>query len=345
MTGVSRRRDRGSAAKPECPETGTGRSLTALPDPAGAAAMNRGWSYRDRVGPGAAGLRISTFYSQNYPHSNAGCWRRRIGDGEIELNGVPARDDRLLAAGDELVWHRPPWQEPAVPLQFSIIHDDGDLMIVNKPSGLPVMPGGGFLEHTLLRLLEGCWPSDPPRPVHRLGRGTSGLLICARQSRSRAWLSAALRDHGRAPSEGTAASAVFIEKIYRCRTVKAELETEGRIDVPIGRLAHPRLGRLWCADPQGLPSRSDYRLLRREANSNLLEVRIRTGRPHQIRIHLAAIGAPLLGDPLYVTGGLAGDFDALPGDLGYHLHAHRLNLRDPRGQLLRFEAPLPPDLR
>ncbi|MDE0964726.1 MAG: RluA family pseudouridine synthase [Candidatus Latescibacteria bacterium] len=303
--------------------------------------MNRGWSYPDRVRDEAAGLSISGFYSQKYSHSDITCWRRRLAGGEIEHNGLRAQDDLLLAVGDQLVWHRPPWQEPEVPLQFEVIHDDGDLLIVNKPSGLPVMPAGGFLEHTLLRLLERRWPVDPPRPVHRLGRGTSGLLICARRSRSRAWLSAALRDHGKAVK----ASAVSIEKIYRCRTVKAELEAEGRIEMPIGALEHPRLGRLWCADPRGLPSRSDYRLLRREADGNLLEVTICTGRPHQIRIHLAAIGAPLLGDPLYVRGGRVGDVDALPGDLGYQLHAHRLRLRDPKGQRLCFEAPLPIGLR
>lgn len=305
--------------------------------------MNRGWSYRDRVGREETGLAITGFYSRNYRHSDAACWRRRLEDGEIEHNGLRARDDRRLAAGDELVWHRPPWLEPDVPLRFDVIHDDGDLLIVNKPSGLPVMPAGGFLEHTLLRLLEQRWSDDPPRPVHRLGRGTSGLLICARRGRSRAWLSAALRDHERA---GTGdAPAGSIEKIYRCRTVKAELEEEGRIEVPIGALEHPRLGRLWCADPHGLPSRSDYRLLRREADSNLLEVTIRTGRPHQIRIHLAAIGAPLLGDPLYVAGGWVKDLGALPGDLGYQLHAHRLILLDPQGTQLRFEAPLPASLK
>ena len=261
-------------------------------------------------------------------------------DGEIEHNGLRTRDDLLLTAGDELVWHRPPWQEPEVPLQFDIIHDDGDLLIIDKPSGLPVMPAGGFLEHTLLHLLERRWPADTPRPVHRLGRGTSGLLICARRGPSRAWLSAALRDHGQ-----TATSTVSIEKIYRCRTVETELEAEGRIETPIGTIEHPRLGRLWCADPQGLPSRSDYRLLRREADGNLLEVTISTGRPHQIRIHLAAIGAPLLGDPLYIAGGRIGNFDALPSDLGYDLHAHQLRLRDPQGQLLKFEAPLPANLR
>jgi 23S rRNA pseudouridine1911/1915/1917 synthase len=302
--------------------------------------VNRGWSYRDRVGADAAGLSISSFYSQNYGHSDSACWRRRVADGEIEHNGLRTRDDLRLAVGDQLIWYRPPWREPEVPLWFDVIHDDGDLLIVNKPSGLPVMPAGGFLEHTLLRLLERRWPADPPRPVHRLGRGTSGLLICARSSGSRAWLSAALRDHERASS-----SVASIEKIYRCRTVRAELKAEGRIQTPIGALEHPRLGRLWCADPQGLPSCSDYRLLRREADGNLLEVTIRTGRPHQIRIHLAAIGAPLLGDPLYVRGGKIGNVDALPGDLGYLLHAHRLRLCDPEAKHLAFAAPLPPGLR
>ena len=295
--------------------------------------VNRGWSYRDRVGPEAAGLSITSYYSRNYRHSDSARWRQRLAAGEIEHNGACPGNDRLLVAGDELVWHRPPWCEPAVPLHFDTIHDDGDLLVVDKPSGLPVMPAGGFLEHTLLRLLERRWPAATPRPVHRLGRGTSGLLVCARRGWSRAWLSAALRDDGKAT-----------KKIYRCRTVAAELAPEGRIEVPIGALAHPRLGRLWCADPQGLPSCSDYRLLRRGADGHLLEVAIRTGRPHQIRIHLAAIGAPLLGDPLYAPGGRVKDLDALPGDLGYQLHAHRLSLCDPRGQYFHFAAPLPTGL-
>lgn len=315
------------------------------PDAGEAAALNRGWSYRDRIGPEAAGLLITHYYSRTYRHSDAASWRRRLTDGEIELNGIPIRDDRVLAMGDVLVWHRPPWIEPEVPLHFDVIHDDGDLLVVDKPSGLPVLPAGGFLEHTLLRLLEHRWPDAPPRPVHRLGRGTSGLLVCARRASSRSWLSAALRDHDREESHADAASAVSIEKTYRCRTVRTDLAPEGRIEIPIGAVAHPRLGRLWCADPQGLPSRSDYRLLRHDADSLLVEVVIRTGRPHQIRIHLAAIGAPLLGDPLYVAGGRDVEGDALPGDPGYLLHAHRLRLVDPRGRVLTFEAPLPAPLR
>lgn len=302
-------------------------------------ALNRGWAYRDRVGDGEAGLSVVGFYSRKYRHSDAECWRRRLEDGEIELNGQPVRSDWALAAGDRLAWRRPPWLEPGAPLEFDIIHDDGDLLIVNKPPGLPSMPAGGFLEHTLLRLLERRYPGDPPRPVHRLGRGTSGLVICARRSPSRAWLSAALRDHGRPGGESA------IVKIYRCLTVTSDLPGEGWIETPIGALEHPRLGRLWRADPGGLASRSDYRVLRRGAVGDLLEVTIRTGRPHQIRIHMASVGAPLRGDPLYAAGGGLRDAEALPGDPGYLLHAHRVTLRDPQGRTLHFEAPLPVGLR
>ena len=291
--------------------------------------LNNGWSYRDRIERAADGKFLLAYYEARYPHSDAASWQQRLRDGEIERNGLRINTDQALEMGDELIWHRPPWREPDVPLNFEIIDDNGDLIVINKPSGLPVMPAGGFLDHTLLALLEKRWPDTPPRPVHRLGRGTSGLLLAARKTETRAWLSAAFRDHGE------------VEKVYRCLTEPVQLEDEGHIDLPIGKQDHPKLGRLWCANADGLPSRSDFRVLRRNPESNLLEVRIHTGRPHQIRIHLAAIGAPLLGDPLYTCGGKAKDLEALPGDLGYHLHAHRVRINTPEGQPLAFEAPLP----
>jgi 23S rRNA pseudouridine1911/1915/1917 synthase len=108
------------------------------------------------------------------------------------------------------------------------------------------------------------------------------------------------------------------------------------------------LGSLWCAaapgDGAALPARSQLTLLEPRADGWLVQVAIATGRPHQIRIHVAAAGAPLLGDPLYLPGGLA-RADALPGDGGYQLHAHRLRLNPPDGQRLVVEAPLPPLLQ
>ena len=322
-------------------------------------ALNEGWIYRDRIDASAAGVRVTAFYASRYRHSPPAAWERRLEAGEIESNGQPLRQDALLAAGDRLAWHRPPWREDAVPALPQPLLDDGDLLVLNKPSGLPVLPAGGWLEHTVLRLLERRHAGDPdglPRPVHRLGRFTSGLLVCARRPDSRAWLSALLRESTGASGDGGRAgtpSAGRCRKLYRALTAPlpsrlslAPGEAVG-ISTPIGRRAHPLLGRLWCAaapdDPQALPALSTLTLLESRPEGALVEVAIASGRPHQIRIHTAALGVPLLGDPLYLPGGLARG-EALPGEGGYHLHAHRLSLPLPHGRELRLEAPPPPPL-
>lgn len=309
------------------------------------AALNRGHAYRDRVQQPAAS--IAGFYAERYRHSDQAVWRQRLAAGEIWRNGQQVRADVALAPGDRLVWHRPPWQEPAVPVlsERSIVFDDGDLLVLNKPSGLPVLPAGGFLDHTLLAQLQGWAPAA--RPVHRLGRFTSGLLVCARRPATRAWLSAQLRD-----STESTARARSCRKLYRalCQPLSPDWaigETRA-VTSAIGRRSHPLLGRIWCAaepgDPAALPSRSELTLLERQPAACLVEVAIATGRPHQIRIHTAAIGAPLLGDPLYRAGGLA-DPAVLPGAGGYQLHAHRLNLSPPVGERIQLDAPLPQGLR
>jgi len=305
------------------------------------AALNRGHRYRDRVQ--AAAQSTVGYYAERYGHSDPSVWRERLAAGEIWCNGQQLRADAALAAGDQLIWHRPPWEEAAVPVlsQRAVVFDDGDLLVLNKPSGLPVLPAGGFLEHTLLTQLQAWAPKA--RPVHRLGRFTSGLLVCARQRETRAQLSAQLR-------ESTAASAVSrgCRKVYRALTEPLAADWrcgESRaITVPIGRRPHALLGQLWCAalpgDPSALESRSALTLLERRPEGCLVEVEIATGRPHQIRIHTAALGSPLLGDPLYLPGGAARP-EVLPGAGGYQLHAHRLRL-EPRG--LALEAPLPSGL-
>ena len=306
------------------------------------AAFNQGHAYRDRVDRPAAS--IAGFYAERYRHSDQAIWMERLAAGEIWCNGQQLRADAELAAGDRLVWHRPPWQEPAVPVlsERSIVFDDGDLLVLNKPSGLPVLPAGGFLEHTLLTQLQ-AWAPEA-RPVHRLGRFTSGLLVCARRAESRAWLSAQLR-------EGIAAAAraaPTCRKLYRALTQPFPADWapgETRLQQqPIGRRPHPLLGAIWCAaaadDPAPLAASSTISLLEQRHDSCLVEVCIATGRPHQIRIHTAALGAPLLGDPLYGPGGLARP-EALPGEGGYLLHAHRLAFLLADGRRLELEAPPP----
>jgi len=310
------------------------------------AGPNQGWIYRDRVSAAAAGSLISAFYAERHRHSGRKIWEQRLAAGEIHRNGQRLRADGPLQPGDRLAWHRPPWQEPAVPASWPLLFDDGDLYVIAKPSGLPVLPAGGFLEHTVLRLLEKRHAGgEPPRPVHRLGRFTSGLLVCARRPASRAWLSAQL---GESSSGRPAAEPLPCRKLYRALLRPGRLALEPgeslALATPIGRRPHPRLGMVWCAaaaaDPAALPAFSRLTLLRRRPDADLVDVAIATGRPHQIRIHCAAAGAPLLGDPLYLPGGLA-QAEALPGDGGYQLHAWRLSLTRPDGTTLLLEAPLP----
>ena len=338
------------------------------------AALNGGFTYRDRVEaplPSAA-----AFYAARHPHSSLEAWQGRLAAGEIWRNGQPLTVDGPLWPGDQLRWRRPPWREAAVPGTWRVVHDDGDLQVIDKPAGLPVLPAGGWLEHTVLRLLEHRHREDPlgvPRPVHRLGRFTSGLLVCARQSATRRWLSARLRESTAAlarerrheagpaiPSEGDpgwgpegATPPAQTSGCPSCLKVyEALLEPGGlpaamvpgerlTIQTAIGRRRHDRLGLIWCAAlaerPGDLPARSALTLLERRAEGDRVEVAIASGRPHQIRIHCAAIGAPLRGDPLYLPGGLA-RAEALPGDGGYQLRARRLELARPDGSWLRLDA-------
>jgi 23S rRNA pseudouridine1911/1915/1917 synthase len=183
--------------------------------------------------------------------------------------------------------------------------------------------------------------------VHRLGRFTSGLLVCARSSTSRAWLSALLRGSTAQCRCTKTYRALLQPPVPESPLLALEPDQQLSLTTPIGRCPHTRLGTIWAAapaDPVALPARSELRLLERGERAWLVEVTIATGRPHQIRIHTAAAGAPLLGDPLYAPGGLAAE-QALPGDGGYHLHAHRLRLVCPDGDLLALEAPLPEALR
>lgn len=294
--------------------------------------MNQGWIYRDRILNPYVGWTVLQYYSHRYVHSTPQEWAAKIAEGQIFLNTLLAHAETKLAHGDQLAYHRPPWQEPEVPLHFEVLYADQDLLVIAKPSGMPVQPGGGFLENTLLGQLHRQFPEDTPIPVHRLGRGTSGLMLLAKTSHAKAHLSLQIRNRQ-------------IRKIYRALACGHSMPEEFTVTQPIGKIFHRRLGYLYAATPNGLVSRSDCRVLRRNAETSLLEVDIQTGRPHQIRIHLAAAGYPLFGDPLYGIGGVPKNNHRVPGDLGYCLHATILGFRHPSTeQWFEFTSLPPPEL-
>jgi 23S rRNA pseudouridine1911/1915/1917 synthase len=298
-------------------------------------ALNQGWRYEEIVTKSASGKSILDYYSDRYSHSTRAEWLARIRSGEVQVNGDLVEPDWQLIAGQILCYSRSPWQEPEVPLGFSILYEDSDLWVIDKPSGLPVLPGAGFLEHTVLGQLRLEVTTETPTPIHRLGRGTSGCLLLARSALAKSNLSQQLRDRQ-------------LEKIYRTLigSVPDSMPVKGSITTPIGKISYPQLGYLYAATADGLAAESSYQIMSRSADFTWVDVTIATGRPHQIRIHMASIGYPLVGDPLYGIGGIPVATDAVPGDCGYWLHARTLGFHHPRsGQWMSIEAPIPEPLQ
>jgi len=292
--------------------------------------VNQGFDYREQLGPAAAGRTVLGYLVARYRHSSEVEWQRRISAGEVLLEDTVALPSDFLRAGQRLVWQRPPWEEPDVPLAFAVLHCDEHLLAVAKPSGLPSVPNGGFLTHTLLHLVQRM--AAEATPLHRLGRGTSGLVLFARTAGARRAVAAAWRV-GR------------VDKVYRALVTGIPAPAFS-IDTPIGVVDHPRLGHVYAASREGRPALTRVRVIGPGDGGTIVEATIPTGRPHQIRIHLAAAGHPLVGDPLYVAGGGPGPEPGLPGDGGYRLHAHRLGLAHPAtGGRLELECAPPPDLR
>lgn len=290
---------------------------------------NQGYAYTTIISSRYHGQTLLSHLAALYPHSTPQAWQQKLNNGEVTLNGHIAAGTESVATGQTLVWNRPPWVEPDAPRHFEVLWEDPHLLAVNKPSGLPTLPGGGFMENTLLRLVQSQSPAA--NPVHRLGRATTGIVLFAKTPQ--------------------AASTLFtnwntskIQKVYRALAQNSARQDTYEILTPIGLVPHPRIGSVWAAHPAGKPSKSSATVISRSATTTIFEVSLHSGRPHQIRIHLASIGHPLVGDPLYgPTGQPLENLPGLPGDGGYLLHAHYLRFLHPiTGDKVGLEAPLPP---
>jgi 23S rRNA pseudouridine1911/1915/1917 synthase len=290
--------------------------------------LNGGYAYTTIISSRYHGQNLLSHLASLYPHSTPQAWQQKLNNGEVTLDGLAAAGTESVALGQTLVWNRPPWVEPDAPIQFEILFEDDHLLAVNKPGGLPTLPGGGFMEHTLLRLVQKQTPHA--NPVHRLGRATTGIVLFAKTPQAASHLFADW-------------NTPRIQKIYRALAQNYARHDAYEILTPIGLVPHPLIGSVWAASPSGKPSKSLAKVISRTASTTTFEVSLNSGRPHQIRIHLASIGHPLLGDPLYgSTGQPLENLPGLPGDGGYLLHAQYLNFRHPiTGEPIHLEVAAP----
>jgi len=263
--------------------------------------------------------------------------QKLISDGSVTLDGAPVKANDHVMPGTafemEVPDPRPLELEPEdIPLD--VVYEDADMLIINKPAGLVVHPAPGHSGGTLVNALlardteyGGIAGVARPGIVHRLDRDTSGLLMVAKNDRAQASLMAQLKARG-------------IKKTYIGLGQGAVAATNGRIEAPIGRDPHHRTKMAVVAG--GRESVTGYRVRERLAGWTLLELDLITGRTHQIRVHLAALGHPLAGDQLYGTG------TSRRGPAGLtrlFLHSWRIELQAPGdGHLIRAEAPIPPEL-
>ena len=264
--------------------------------------------------------------------------RRWIDAGHVQIGGAAVRPSRILLEGERVSVQVPaPLPTTLLPeaIPLVVLHEDADLIVIDKPAGLVVHPAPGHPSGTLVNaLLHHC--SDlagiggelRPGIVHRLDRGTSGVLVAAKSDAAHVGLAAQFAEHS-------------IERRYHTFVRGLPKADGGRVDRPIGR--HPTdRKRMSVATKSGRASATNWSVLQRFPRAGISELSIEpeTGRTHQIRVHLASVGLPIVGDVVY---GRARGRDAVLGRPA--LHAACLGFDHPvNGERLRFEAPLPPDL-
>jgi 23S rRNA pseudouridine1911/1915/1917 synthase len=265
--------------------------------------------------------------------------QRLMTAGLVTTGGRPLRASEVVAPGTALRVEVPPpaaaEPEPEPDIEVPVVYQDADLLIVDKPAGLVVHPAPGHPSGTLVNALLGRHGASfggiagvrRPGIVHRLDRDTSGLLIVARTDAAQASVMAQLK-------------ARRVKKTYLALVQGSVAAAVGRIEAPIGR--DPGHRTRMAVTASGRPATTGYRVRERFDGWTLLELDLVTGRTHQIRVHLAAIGHPIAGDPVYGGGASRRGPDGLER---LFLHAWRLELTSPAtGRLIRAEAPLPASL-
>ena len=278
------------------------------------------------------GERLDTYVVKKLPAYSRSAVQKLIAEGRICVNLAPAKPGYRLESGDEIELSlTAPESEylQAETIPLDIVYEDQDLLVVNKQAGLVVHPGAGHSHGTLVNALLAQVPdlpeqdTDRPGIVHRLDRDTSGLIAIAKNDQAIEQLQAQFRERR-------------VEKSYLALVEGRLQPNQGIVDAPIGR--DPRQRQRMAVVSDGRPARTAYQVREHLGAYTYLEARPETGRTHQIRVHLAAIGHPIYGDPIY------GRHKSSEGRL--FLHAWQLTLDLPgSGERRTFVAPLPNDLQ
>jgi len=279
-----------------------------------------------------AGVRLDKYVGEEYPELSRTHAQKLIAGGYITVNDHVAKAGLKLSVGDRIkIVLPPPAPTPLSPeaIPLDIIYEDDDLLVVDKPAGLTVHPAPGHPSHTLINAILSYFPhladiGDSLRPgvVHRLDKDTSGVMLVAKNSVAQASLSEQFKTHS-------------VVKAYLV-LVKGHLTpANGIIEADIGR--DPRNRKRMAVVTRGREARTEYQVVKYIGDYTLLEVRPETGRTHQIRVHLAAIGYPVVGDPVYGVKS--------PHLSRQFMHASRLGFKLPSsGEYVEFTSQLPPDL-
>ena len=280
-----------------------------------------------------AGVRLDAFLSADGALTRSQA-ARLIAEGRVRVNGKPAAKSARLSGGETITVDVPQLRETALPPQdipLDVVYEDDDVIVVNKPTGLVVHPAPGHPDGTLVNaLLHHCGDSlsgiggeKRPGIVHRIDRDTSGLIIAAKNDAAHLALSAQLKDHS-------------LSRTYECLVTGNMKQDSGTVDAPIGRSSADR--KKMAVVPTGRRAVTHWEVVARYPGVTHLRCRLETGRTHQIRVHLAHIGHPILGDTVY------GAKKPVPGLTGQCLHATGLRFVHPRtGEPVELHCPLPPE--
>ena len=284
------------------------------------------------VAPEEETLRLDVLLSRRVEGLTRSAAQRLLEEGKVSLQGRPLKKNHRLRAGEALELCLPdPVPTDARPqdIPLDIVYEDADVAVVNKPRGMVVHPAPGNPDGTLVNALlahcgqslSGVGGAIRPGIVHRIDKDTSGLLIIAKNDRAHLALSAQLKDH-------------TLSRVYEAVAIGSLKEDRGTVDAPIGRSLRDR--KRMAVVPDGRRAVTHYEVLARYPGYTYLRCQLETGRTHQIRVHMAYLGHPLAGDPVY---GPKSDPYQLGGQC---LHARELTFVHPTtGQTIHLTCPLP----